>query len=128
MVHDMELGATELAMALAAGGLPTGLPHTDPAFYLGEAAHWANAVHRRPVRRGDTLNLYDVCGFAHFDLYRAIQAAGDPAGLEVTRAPLLADMAKCSWTARWPRARPIPSGSGSRGRSGTRQPTVPGCR
>ena len=36
-------------MALAAGGLPTGLPHTDPAFYLSQAAHWAQGLHRWPV-------------------------------------------------------------------------------
>src|SRR5207249_4879685 len=40
---DLELGATELSVALASGGLPSGLPHTDPAFYLAKAAHWANA-------------------------------------------------------------------------------------
>ena len=77
-------------MALADGGLPTGLPHTDPAFYLSQAAHWANAY--IAGGGGDTLNLYDVSGFAHYDLYRAIQAAGDPAGLEVTRAQLLANL------------------------------------
>ncbi len=87
---DLELGATELAMALADGGLPTGLPHTDPSFYLTKAAHWANAY--IAGGGGDTLNLYDVSGFAHYDLYRAIQAAGDPAGLEVTRAQLLANL------------------------------------
>jgi endoglucanase len=87
---DLEFGATELAMALADGGLPTGLPHTDPAFYLSQAAHWASAY--IAGGGGDTLNLYDVSGFAHYDLYRAIQAAGDPAGLEVTRAQLLANL------------------------------------
>ena len=83
---DLELGATELAMALGSRraarpgcrtpirrstcrGPRTGPTPTSPA-----------------RRRGDTLNLYDVSGFAHYDLYRAIQAAGDPAGLEVTRA------------------------------------------
>jgi endoglucanase len=87
---DLELGATELSTALADGGLPTGLPHTDPAFYLSQAAHWASAY--IAGGGGDTLNLYDVSGFAHYDLYRAIQAAGDPAGLEVTRAQLLANL------------------------------------
>jgi endoglucanase len=37
---DLELGATELYGALAGGSLPAGLPHTDPLFYLGRAAHW----------------------------------------------------------------------------------------
>jgi endoglucanase len=89
---DLELGATELAMALAAGGLPTGLPHTNPSFYLTKAAHWAHAYITGPSDGTDTLNLYDVSGFAHYDLYRAIRTAGDPAGLEVTRAALLADL------------------------------------
>ena len=91
---DLELGATELATAVAAGGLPTGLPHTDPSFYLTQAAHWAHAYITGPGDAGDTLNLYDVSGLAHYELYRAIQAAGDPAGLEVTRAQLLADLKK----------------------------------
>jgi endoglucanase len=91
---DLELGAAELATALAAGGLPTGLPHTDPSFYLTQAAHWAHAYITGPGDAGDTLNLYDVSGLAHYELYRAIEAAGDPAGLEVTRAELLADLKK----------------------------------
>jgi endoglucanase len=91
---DLELGATELATALAGGGLPAGLPHTDPSFYLGQAAHWAHAYISGPGDAGDTLNLYDVSGLAHYELYRAIQAAGDPAGLEVTQAQLLADLKK----------------------------------
>jgi endoglucanase len=91
---DLELGATELALALAQGGLPSGLPHTDPTFYLQQAAHWANAYITGPNDAADTLNLYDVSGFAHYDLYRALEDAGDPPGLEVTRAALLADLKK----------------------------------
>ena len=48
---DLELGATELYLAVAAGGLPAGLPHTDPGFYLQAAAHWANAYITGPERR-----------------------------------------------------------------------------
>jgi endoglucanase len=91
---DMELGATELYFATAAGGLPAGLPHTDPMFYLGEGAHWANAYLNGPFDASDTLNLYDVSGLAHYDLWKAIQQAGDPAGLEVTRDQLVADLEK----------------------------------
>src|SRR6266480_3255603 len=40
---DLELGATELYSAVAGGGLPAELPHTDPLFYLSRAAHWAHA-------------------------------------------------------------------------------------
>jgi endoglucanase len=91
---DLELGATELYDAVAGGGLPTGLPHTDPLFYLGRAAHWANAYITGPNDAADTLNLYDVSGLAHYELYRAITQAGNPPGLEVTQAQLLADLKK----------------------------------
>jgi endoglucanase len=91
---DLELGATELYFAVAGGGLPAGLPHTDPLFYLRQAAHWANAYITGPNDAADTLNLYDVSGLAHYELYRAITQAGDPPGLEVTRAGLLADLKK----------------------------------
>jgi endoglucanase len=91
---DLELGATELYLAVAGGGLPAGLPHTDPLFYLRQAAHWANAYLNSPEDAADTLNLYDVSGLAHFDLHRAITRAGNPPGLEVAQAALLADMKK----------------------------------
>jgi endoglucanase len=91
---DLELGAVELYLATASGGLPAGAPHTDPGFYLQQAAHWANAYITGPDDAADTLNLYDVSGLAHFELHRAIGQAGNPAGLEVTQAALLADMKK----------------------------------
>jgi endoglucanase len=91
---DLELGAVELYLAAASGGLPAGLPHTDPLFYLQQAAHWANAYITGPDDAADTLNLYDVSGLAHYDLHRAISQAGNPPGLEVTQAALLADMKK----------------------------------
>jgi endoglucanase len=91
---DLEWGATELYFAVASGGLPAGLPHTDPLFYLQQAAHWAHAYITGPNDAADTLNLYDVSGLAHYDLYRAIAQAGNPPGLEVTQAALLADLKK----------------------------------
>lgn len=91
---DLELGATELYFAVAGGGIPAGLPHTDPLFYLARAAHWANAYITGPNDAADTLNLYDVSGLAHYELYHAIAQAGNPAGLEVTQAQLLADLKK----------------------------------
>jgi endoglucanase len=90
---DMELGATELYYALAKGNLPAGLPHTDASHYLQLAAHWARAYISGPGDGGDTLNLYDVSGLAHFELYRAIEKAGNPAGLAVSKQRLLDDMA-----------------------------------
>ena len=91
---DLELGAAELYFATQHGNLPPGLPHTNPMFYLSTAANWAHAYITGPNDGTDTLNLYDVSGLAHFELYRAITLAGNPAGLAVTKAQLLSDMAK----------------------------------
>lgn len=91
---DLELGATELYFALQPGTLPAGLPHTDPMFYLTAAANWAHAYITGPNDAADTLNLYDVSGLAHFELYRAIALAGNPSGLAVSQAALLADLQK----------------------------------
>jgi len=92
---DMELGATELYFALqGAGTLPSGLPHTDPTYYLQKAATWANAYITGPNDAADTLNLYDVSGLAHYELYRAIVLAGNPSGLATSESALLADLKK----------------------------------
>ncbi|HZP90137.1 MAG TPA: glycoside hydrolase family 9 protein [Actinomycetota bacterium] len=91
---DLELGATELSLALSSGGLPPGLPHADPLFYLRAGAHWAREYVSGPNDAADTLNLYDVSGLAHYELVQAIARAGDPAGLEIDRAGLLADLKK----------------------------------
>src|SRR5213078_1188069 len=91
---DLELGAVELYFAAASGGLPAGAPHTDPLYYLQQAAHWANAYTAGTEDAADTLNLYDVSGLAHYELYKAIAQAGNPAGLETTQAALLADLKK----------------------------------
>jgi endoglucanase len=89
---DLELGATELYFALQRGNLPSGLPHTNPMYYLTAAAKWANAYITGPNDQTDTLNLYDVSGLAHFELYRAITLAGNPPGLAVTKTQLLNDL------------------------------------
>ena len=44
------------------------------------------------------MNLYDVSGLAHYELYRAITQAGNPPGLEVTQAQLLADLMTREWS------------------------------
>ena len=91
---DMELGAVELHLALRdATALPTGLPVTDPATYLGDAAHWARAYLRQSDEQHDTFNLYDVSGLAHVELIRALHAAGDPTDLPVSSDDLLAGLA-----------------------------------
>lgn len=91
---DLELGATELYFALQPGNLPAGLPHIDPMFYLTAAANWANAYISGPNDAADTLNLYDVSGLAHYELYRAISLAGHPSGLAVSQTTLLGDLQK----------------------------------
>jgi endoglucanase len=91
---DMELGATELYFALrSAGGsqnLPPGLLHTNPQYYLREAAQFAENYITNIYQQGftDTLNLYDVSGLAHFELYRALNMAGDPQDLAMTRSSI----------------------------------------
>ncbi len=89
---DLELGATELALATAHGHLPAGLPHRRSRYYLRLAAHWAHAYITGPNDAADTLNLYDTSGLAHYDLVRAIRAAHDPRRLQVTPAGLLRDL------------------------------------
>jgi len=89
---DMELGAVELFMATAAGSLPSGLLHNDPICYLDRAATWAQAYMQSPNDGTDSLNLYDVSGLAHAELYRALAQAGNPTGLAVTPAEVLADL------------------------------------
>jgi endoglucanase len=91
---DMELGATELYFALSAanasGHVPAGLPQTDPLVYLNQASQFAKNYTSNIYSHGygDTLSLYDVSGLAHFELYRAIAAAGDPKGLAMSRTAL----------------------------------------
>jgi endoglucanase len=91
---DMELGATELYFALASADekLPSALPHVDAEFYLRAAAHWAHAYITGPNDATDSLNLYDISGLAHFELFRAIGLAGHPKGLEISQAELVQDL------------------------------------
>jgi endoglucanase len=89
---DLELGAAELANAVADGSLPRGLPHRDPGFYLRTAARWASAYIAHAGDNTDTLNLYDVSGLAHYELYRTIGRLGNPSGLAVSRPALLAGL------------------------------------
>jgi endoglucanase len=89
---DLELGAIELYDALAAGPRPSGLPHAQPLHYLRLAAHWANRYIHSRWDGTDTLNLYDVSGIAHYELYRALGRAGHVSGLQTTRRALLADL------------------------------------
>jgi endoglucanase len=91
---DLELGAAELALALQEGTPPSGLPHSQPSFYLRKAAQWAQAYITGPNDAADVLNLYDTSGLAHYDLFKAITNAGATGGLAVTRSELVADIGK----------------------------------
>ncbi len=89
---DMELGATELYFALSAaqGNAPSGLPVTDPNVYLKQAAQFAGNYVTNIYTPGyaDTLNLYDVSGLAHYELFRALKQAGNPGGLAVSQSSI----------------------------------------
>jgi endoglucanase len=96
---DLELGATELYFALQKCGSTcnvSGLDTTKTAsYYLQQGTYWANAYITGPNDAADTLNLYDVSGLAHYELYRAITLdAGHTTGLSTTQAALLADLKK----------------------------------
>ncbi len=90
---DLELGATELARALSSGRpLPPGLAHTQPLYYLEQAADWAKRYIADNGSGGEPLNLYDVSGLAHFELVQALREESEPPGLAVSEAELLADL------------------------------------
>jgi endoglucanase len=90
---DLELGATELAIALSSGApLPAGLPHTEPLYYLEEATDWASSYLSHNGGGGEGLNLYDVSSLAHFELVRALRQEDHPSGLAVSEAQLIAGL------------------------------------
>jgi endoglucanase len=91
---DMELGATELYLAVQSCGSSCPINLHPALYYLQQAAQWAKAYITGPNDAADTLNLYDVSGLAHYDLYRAIVLAGNPSGLATSESALLADLKK----------------------------------
>jgi len=91
---DLEWGATELYFAVQSCGTSCPINLHPASYYLQQAATWANAYITGPNDALDTLNLYDVSGLAHFELYRALALAGNPSGLATTQAALLADLQK----------------------------------
>ncbi|HEX3804879.1 MAG TPA: glycoside hydrolase family 9 protein, partial [Solirubrobacteraceae bacterium] len=90
---DLELGASELAIALSSGQPPSGLPHAQPSYYLERAASWAGAYVSH-AGGGEGLNLYDVGGLANFELVRALRLQGSPSGLAISEAQLIAELAR----------------------------------
>jgi endoglucanase len=93
---DLELGATELYFAVQGCGTSCPINLHPSSYYLQQAAQWANAYITGPNDAADTLNLYDVSGLAHFELYRALALAGNPngTGLATNQTALLADLEK----------------------------------
>ena len=93
---DLELGATELYFAIQGCGSSCPVNLHPASYYLQQAAQWANAYITGPNDAADTLNLYDVSGLAHFELYRALALAGNPngTGLATNQAALVADVVK----------------------------------
>jgi hypothetical protein len=87
---DLEWGAVELYFALSGGGATGDLPHNDCHYYLRLAGHWA--ADYIAFGQQDSLNLYDVSGIAHYELCRALDHAGPMAGLEASRADLVANL------------------------------------
>ncbi|HEV2374084.1 MAG TPA: glycoside hydrolase family 9 protein [Streptosporangiaceae bacterium] len=79
----MELGAAEIALAAQALG-------HDASTYLSQAATWASDYIATDT--GDTFNLYDPSALAHADLIQAMDNAGDPTNLAVSRTTLINDL------------------------------------
>ena len=93
---DLELGATELYFAVQGCGTSCPVNLHPASYYLQQAATWANAYITGPNDAADTLNLYDVSGLAHFELWRALLLAGNPngTGLATNQTALVADLVK----------------------------------
>jgi endoglucanase len=90
---DMELAAAELYIATLADHGP-GLRHTDAYYYVEPAATWANAYITNLRNQGlsDSLNLRDVSGLAHYELYRIMEATGNTHNLQTDASQLLTDL------------------------------------
>ena len=80
---DMELGATEIALASRRLG-------RDARPFVREAAKWAHGYIRNDT--GDTLNLYDTSALARADLARLLKRTRALPGLPITRSDLVADI------------------------------------
>ena len=120
---DLELGATELASRRERP--PAGCPHTD--LRLPATRHWAHAyITARTTPPTRSTSTTSAGSRTTSCTARSGTRATRP-GFEITQAALLADMRKALDRAV-AQAAPTRSGSGSRGRSGTRRRTAPGCR
>lgn len=84
---DLELGAVELHFLAKHQGNAA-----KAAKYLREAAAWAKAYVTSRFGGGDTLNLYDVAPLAHLELIRALDEAGNPQDLAVSRDDLVREV------------------------------------
>jgi endoglucanase len=80
---DMELGATELALA----GRQLG--DSGARGWARQATHWAKEY--IALETGESLNLYDTSGLAHFDLIKLLRATSVP-GAALGQAELIGDL------------------------------------
>ncbi|WP_433293866.1 glycoside hydrolase family 9 protein [Actinoplanes sp. CA-030573] len=81
---DMELGATEIALALHRLGRP------GARAYVRDAAGFARGY--LAAETGDTFNLYDVSALAHADLVTAIRQTGGGHDLAAGPGALVGDL------------------------------------
>jgi hypothetical protein len=102
---DLELGASELALAGQALGDPRA------GVWLAAAAAWARAYLEREAGTA-TLNLYDTSALAHAELVQAMRAVGAPTGLAVGEPELLSDL-RAQLKRATARARRDPFGAGA---------------
>ena len=103
-------------------------PHRSLLLPADRRRTWADAYITGPNDAADTLNLYDVSGLAHYELYRAIAQAGTPSG--AGRHPGAAGRRPEEAARRgdWPRRRRTRSDSASRGARTTRPRMERDCR
>jgi len=71
---DLELGATELYYATTMAQESGKKTLRQASYYLSVAQNWA----KQYISNGDTdsINLYDVSGIAHYELWKALNASG----------------------------------------------------
>jgi hypothetical protein len=88
---DMELAAIELHLSTRALGAPDP-PHSGMDDYLQQATFWADQYTSSSRAGQDSLNIYDLSGIAHFDLYREMVATGHTTDLFTNARDVLGDM------------------------------------
>lgn len=89
---DLELGAAEIAIALALGATAPNLPITDASTYLDQALQWSRAYRKSANAGARPLGVFDVAALAHRELWYAAKHANPPRDLSADVPGLLADL------------------------------------